>query len=419
MTWSLLSRQIVMFSVLTLLIGACASEQEADHPEPMGEEIESEEGIESHPQSDLVPHADVRPEQPEVHSLAEIESELPETILMVADLIDADSYNGREIDLLYRNLRNLNAASLDSGRLLFMENHVNRFVIYDVESEEVTELAEEGRGPDDLMFTREMQLENDVAWISMQGFRVSGFDCSGESCEYDRTIPTQTNNYSVAVDGDELTILGLPPFGFEDSPGPDETISQYILHRYSSDGDSLGMYSPVYQHLNPLVREMMSAEGIVRHDGENGRTILISKRLPFIYLYDDEELVAKYRIPNFIQGYYDQREGENMPEGQVIGYERRELEKSRIHYGEVVDDRWLVLSFTTTTDIEGADMSKPGSIPESFNLHSKWYVMDLATDQLYKIGREDVSENREERHYYITRHGVVLAKETGAVWFPV
>jgi hypothetical protein len=218
-----------------------------------------------------------------------------------------------------------------------MENHVNRFVLYDVESGEMTELAEEGRGPGDLMFTREMQLADGIAWIAMQGFRVSGFDCRGESCAHDRTIATQTNNYSVAVNGDELTILGLPPFGFEDSPGPDEIISQHTLHRYSTDGDSLGMYSSVYQHRNPMVREEMSAQGMVRYDAENDRIVLMSKSLPFLYIYDSEELIRKYRLPDFSPAYYDQRDGENLSSGEIIGYHRRDLEGSRLHYSLVVD----------------------------------------------------------------------------------
>jgi hypothetical protein len=45
--------------------------------------------------------------------------------------------------------------------------------------------------------------------------------------------------------------------------------------------------------------------------------------------------------------------------------------------------------------------------------------MDLSTDRLYKMGRDDFGEDGEQRHFYITDHGVVLASETGAIWFPV
>lgn len=420
MTSPLLNRFLFSIWTLTAILVSCTSEPETYKPEPMGEAVESAEEFESHPQSHLIPHHDVPAERLEAEPLSEVEDEIPQAITLVADLINDATPEGTELDLLYRNFRNLNAASLDSNRLLFMENHTNRFTLYDAESGDETELAEEGRGPGDLMFTREMQLSDGYAWIAMQGFRVSRFDCRGETCEYDRTIRTKTNNYSVALHGDSLTILGLPTFGFEDSPGPEETITQFILHRYTMDGDSLGMFSPAYDHSNPTVREEINAFGMVRHHHESGRTILMSQWLPFLYMYDEERsLTQKYRLPDFIQWYYDSRkEGYTNP-GEVIGYHRRDLEGSQLHYGSLVDDRWLVLSFTSTTDVEGADMSRPGSVPDSFKRHSMWYVMDLSTDRLYKIGKDDFGADGELRQFYLTGHGVVLASETAAIWYPV
>ncbi|MEX2347590.1 MAG: hypothetical protein WD511_00090 [Balneolaceae bacterium] len=398
---------------------ACSSEPDTDEPEPMGEAVESAEGFESHPQSHLIPHHDVPEEPLEAESLSEVEDEIPQPIQRVADILNGSIQEGIELEFLYRNFRNLNVASLDEKRLLFMEENTHRFTLYNLESGEETELAEEGRGPGDLMFTREMKTSDGYAWIAMQGFRVSGFDCQGETCEHDRTILTKTNNYSVAVHGDSLTILGLPTIGFDDSPGPEETISQYILHRYTIDGDSLGMFSPAYDNQNPMVRERINAEGKVHYHQKTDRTILISQWLPFLYMYDENrELTQKYRLPEFIQWYYDHRKKDNVNPGEVIGYHRQDLEGSQLYYSTIVDDRWLVLSFTSTTDMEGVDTSRPGSVPDSSNKHSMWYVMDLSTDRLYKIGKDDFGESGELRQFYVTDHGVVLASETAAVWYP-
>lgn len=404
-------KKTAFFTPLILLLISCTSQPGPNDPRPMGEAINVEEGHEAHPQSDRVPHADVRSDRLDINENITSVTNIPEQIELLHDILNGDHDPERiELSLFYNNMHWLNIESLDQETLIIMEQFNNRLVQYDLTTGQITELAEEGRGPGDILFTREMQLFDQKLYIAMQGFRVSWFDCSTGLCEFENTIDTGVNNYSVARTIDGLTVLGLPPFGFEDSPGMDEEIRQFTLHQFTEEGEKTEMFSPVYSHNIPMIPERMSAEGFVRYHPETERTILVSRWLPYLYIYNsDSELEEKYRIPDFIQGYY------NLIVDEQISYFRNDLPGSLIRSVIPVDDQWLVIQITNRTNLRGINKSSRPPYAEEYDQHVKYYAFDMSADQLYMLG-EDYYADEVPRLFYVADHGLVEATELKAFW---
>ncbi|REL33490.1 hypothetical protein DYD21_12030 [Rhodohalobacter sp. SW132] len=404
-------KRAAFFIPFIILLISCTSQPDPNEPRSMGEAIEVDEGHEAHPQSNRVPHADVRSEKLDINETITSVMNLPKQIELLHDILNGDQNPERnELSLLYNSMGWLNVESLDRETLIIMEKLNNRLVQYDLPDGQITELAEEGRGPGDILFTREMQLFDQKMYIAMQGFRVSLFDCTTGLCEFENTIDTGVNNYSITRTNSGFTVLGLPPFGFDDSPGMDEEIRQFTLHQFTEEGEKTGMFSPVYSHQNPMIPERMSAEGFVRYHPESGRTILISQWLPYLYIYNsDAELEEKYRIPDFIQGYY------NLIVDDQISYFRNDMPRSIIQSVTSVDDQFLVIQITNRTNLRGVDRTSRPPSAEEYDQHVTYYAFDMSADQLYKLG-EDHYRDGAPRLFYVAGHGLLEAGEEKAYW---
>ncbi len=256
---------------------------------------------------------------------------------------------------------------------------------YDLLTDEFTDLAPRGRGPGDIMFTKEMQFHDNRAYIAMQGFRISVFDCQSEKCEYDHTIETEFNTYSLAP----------------------ENVDQNIIHQLNSDGDIKRSYSPVYKQKHPMIREAMNSGGKVRAFPEFDSVVLVHNFFPYIYLYNSEaNSVEKYRVQDFYIGYYDEFEN---PNGSVRGRARHNDNTNTFHSTKI-DDEWMLLQMREGRNLYWVDRTLHGDQWYSY------YVFNVDSRELYKIGeseKKDVGENRAIR---ATEHGLVINEQGNLSW---
>lgn len=302
-----------------------------------------------------------------------------------------------ELNIFVSGLR-INAFSLSDNTLILFDISKNGLLQYSLNSHSFLDLVAEGRGPGDLLFSRELNVDGNRLYIAMQGFRVSTFICKSEICEYETTIETPYNNYSVTADGDQIFILGLAPFGREQDPDPGNT-GQYAIHKIDESGNVQQSFGPVYRHRTPIVREQMNSSGSVRYFPKHQLVTVSYSRFPFIYIYDsDGGFLDKYRIPDFKQGYYDHNE----TTGTGIS---RGMDRSSIHAAKKIDDDWLLITLQNYISSE-----------DNRFVQSEFYTFHIPTRQLYLIGKDEVLPAREGRVIHTTRAGLLLNQQGTLFW---
>jgi len=356
----------------------------------------------------MMPHADVEATDLVLNDGSEILSALPENLqLLHRYLNDAnDQFDQKELSLYVSSQYGFYAASIDENNMIALDRRDDKLYQYDLINDKYTDLAPRGRGPGDIMFTREMQFYDNRAYIAMQGFRISVFDCHFEECEYDYTINTEFNSYSLAPEKDRLTILGLPPFGRDQDPDP-ENIDQHIVHQINNDGNIEHSYSPVYRHHNPIIREAMNSGGKVRAFPEFETHVLVHNFFPHIYFYNSESnSVEKYRIPDFYIGYYDELEN---PNGSISGRARHN-DNTNISHSTKIDDEWMLLQMRERRDLYWIDRTLHGDEWYSY------YAFNVNSRELYKIGEGETKNVGENRTINVNEHGLVINEQGNLSW---
>lgn len=395
--------------VFVIIFSSCSSESFEITPESMVDGAAPyEEGAIPHPQPDMMPHADVEAIDLVLIDGSEIISDLPENLQLLYSYLndEKDQFNQKKLSLYVSNEYSFHVASKDESTLVMLDEKDNRFFQYDLQTDKYIDLAPRGRGPGDIMFTKEMQFHDNRAYIAMQGFRISVFDCHFEECEYDYTINSEFNSYSIAPEKDRLTILGLPPFGRDQDPDP-ENIDQHIIHQINNDGDVEHSYSPVYKHNNPLTREVMNAGGKIRAFPKSDSVVMVQSLFPYIYIFNSEtSLVEKYRIPDFQIGYYDEIQN---PDGSIRGRYRHN-DNTNISHATKIDDEWMLLQMRERRDLYWVDRTLHGDQWYSY------YVFNMNSRELYKIGEDEKKNLSESRTIHVTENGLVVNQQGILNW---
>jgi hypothetical protein len=391
---------------LILLLLSCTSEDK-DDPTVDGA-VSLEEGFTPHPDPDRMPHPETDAQELTLIKEEEQLLSIPDNLQLLYHFLNNESdYDDQELTVFASSIYDFYASSIDESTLIMLDGSSDRLIQYNLEEGNYADLAPQGRGPGDILFTREMQLFDHVAYVAMQGFRISIFDCRQYLCEYDSTITTDFNNYSVAPTGEELVVLGLPRFGHEQDPDPDN-IDQSAIHIINDDGETDRSFSPVYQHIAPIVREQMNSRGSVRSFPEQNTQIVMYNIFPYIYLYNNQgELTKKYRLPDFQQGYYD------FDDDQLIGRFRHNNNSNIVSTTRFGDD-WVFIQLRDRRNLEWVeDHGLDG------NQWYTYYAFNVSSHDLYKIGRDNAEQVGENRAIFPVEHGLVINNQGTLQWIGI
>jgi len=383
--------KLLLFFLILLI--SCNRDNEIDPWEGI------KEGFTPHPLAENMPHSEAVPIDLELLDIEQISNDLPSELRRLNSFLNGNHEEMRSVELnVFVSGLRINAFSLSDNKLILFDIFENKLLQYSLYNHNFLDLAPEGRGPGDLLFSRELNVDENRLYIAMQGFRVSRFICESEVCEYETTIETPYNNYSVTADGDQIFILGLAPFGREQDPNPGNT-DQNAIHKIDQSGNVQQSFGPVYRHKAPIVREQMNSSGSVRYFPKHQLVTVSYSRFPFIYIYDsDGGFLDKYRIPDFKQGYYDYNE----TTGTGIS---RGMDRSSIHATKKIDDDWLLITLQSYMSSEDNRFTQ-----------SEFYTFHIPTRQLYFIGKDELLPAREGRVIHTTKAGLLLNQQGTLFW---
>ncbi len=361
-----------------------------------------------HPIQEKMPHANIKSEKLEVLSESEYVNILPEKLQLLHAFLsdDIDDFNIIELSLLTTDAINISA--INDSTILILEKDKNRLIQYSLESNVYEIIANQGRGPGDLLFARELAFHDNRAFIGMQGFQISVFDCIDVLCEYEKTLRTDFNNYSLAPNDDSLLFLGISRFGRDQDPDPSNT-DQYLIHEVNYEGKLQQSFLPIYDDRAPLVREQMSSGGWIRSFPELKTHVFTFDIFPQIYMYNiDGELIARYQLPGFMQRGYEYMESRD---GGFTGRLQYEGSYSQLTFATIVNETWLLLGKRERRNIKFIDWQEGFKIDEWYS----YYALNIFDHNLYKIGDDKLFPYGESRVVFVVDQGLVIS-ENGTLY---
>ncbi|MFU8812954.1 MAG: hypothetical protein ACNA78_08295 [Balneolaceae bacterium] len=394
---------------ISVLIFSCSSEPEiypdnvtADGMAPYDEEFIP------HPIPRFMPHSDVDAIELELRDAADILDSLPENLQLLYRFLNDESqvFNEKELSLIVSNSDEIGVASLDETSLLFLDKYDNRFFQYDLLEDKYVSLAPQGRGPGDIFFTQEMQVYNKRAYVAMEGFRISVFDCQLGKCMYESTISTEwSGNYSIAPLGDKLMALGRP--GFSSDLSVDSEGIEHTIYQLNSDGEVVQSFGQPYQYWHPVVGRAIHSYSTVRSFPKYEFHAVVFNFFPYIYLYNFEgELAGKYRVPGYLQGYYDLKEG---PGNRYMGRYRHN-DNSGLSATIAIDDQWLLIQKKERRDMQWELGRAEGSE------WSSYYLFNVGSHELYDLGTDSIREINSARAISVVDNGLVVNEQGTLYW---
>lgn len=160
---------------------------------------------------------------------------------------------------------------------------------YNLSSNEVQDIAQEGRGPGDLFRPTDLAVWEGQVFVPTADGLISIFECGNSPCQYLRSINLGFAPHSIAVTEDRLYAMGLPESVSSDHP----------LHVFDKEGNLLQSFGKLYQTVNGRLTNLYS-KGKVRVDPDRNRIYMMFNSFPLVYVFNsDFELARLYRVEDF------------------------------------------------------------------------------------------------------------------------
>lgn len=294
-------------------------------------------------------------------SFEELQQKPEELELLYKYLQNPGSFEPEKLDVMTGSTEEI-ILSIENDRLLILSPLVSVLIEYNLSSGTSTILAEEGRGPSDLLMPWDMiKTDNKLSVIRKDGY-ITIFDCQANPCKYEKAISMQVMSPTSFVHvNDTYAVLGKPRVS-EMTNTEREAIRGKGVHILDEDGQVTRSFGEIYdiETDEVLAQILQMAEGNIQYNQAENVYILTFNRLPYIYIYDavSFELRESYKMTDFLQGKrkYEPKEGrlwviqENaswIGDVKIFGDELLLVEKITVldqEYGKR-DDNWITRDY--------------------------------------------------------------------------
>lgn len=388
-------KKYIFFIVLTFTI-SCIEKGDTEY-------------ITVHPAQEYMPYSSFEPVKLEARYGGDFLHLLPKNVQILYNILNNESGNLKPEELQILTTNDIDVKSINKSDLLILEKDNARLIQYSLIDNEYDIIADKGRGPGDLFFPKELTVYKEKAFVGMQAFQISFFLCDGVFCEYENTLNTKFNNYSIAPVDDFIKFLGIKPFGREQHPDPSNT-DQNLIHKIDYNGEIYQSYFPVYDYRSSLVRQTMNSGGQIRSFPELETIVITFDFFPYVYVFNDSgELNAKYEFPEYIQAYYESEENRA---GGFTGRYIFDSSVTSIRFTSKIDEKWMLVGIRDRREVEFISMEEGFDGYEWFS----YYAFDVEEKKIYKIGDDTEKPYGESRILHVVDNGVVI-NEAGTLFF--
>jgi hypothetical protein len=361
-----------------------------------------------HPVEEKIPHFGVPSKMLEVLDAGDHLEELPENISLLYRILN----NNIELDSVELNLltsSKIDLISLNDSTLVILDKEKNQLVSYNLSKQKAEVIAEQGRGPGDLIFSEELSVRNNRVYVASQNFQITVFNCQTGKCVHEKIVQTDYSTYSISPTHEFLYYLGIIPYGHEDRVDTDsESLDQFSVHKANINGEVVSSFLPIYKDNSPLVSNRIMSDGSVRSFPEFDRTIITFQYFPYLFIHSlDGRLLDKYELPGF-------KEAKNIESkvGELGTTLTFNGDYTYLRYTKKINEEWLLLKTQEFRDVYYvfSDQEIYGDTWYSY------YVYSLDSEKIYKIGDDITVEYGQSKKYHTSDSDVFFNDEGKIYW---
>lgn len=358
-----------------------------------------------HPITDKIPHSDVPGEKFTVLNAGEYLNELPENIRLLYRTLNDDDFQKDAVELNLLTSSEIDLKSLNDSTIIILDKKQNRLLSYSLFEHQSGVIAEQGRGPNDLIFAEELSVYNNKLYVASQSFQISVFNCQSNDCVHEDIIQSNYSVYSISPKDEDIYYLGLMPYGHEREI---ENGAEYSVHRANHTGDVDLSFLPKYEDDSPLVTNRIMSEGKVRSSSEYDKIIVTYHYFPYLFLYNlSGDLVKKHEIPGFLRAKNIESEiGELSTTLTFNG------DYTYLRYTKIINNEWLFIKTQEYRDVnyEYSDRKIYGDTWYSY------FIYSLKDEKFYKIGDDSIREYGELKKFHLSKSDVFLNDNGRIYW---
>lgn len=292
-----------------------------------------------------------------------------------------------------------NVISLNKDNVLLLDTRNNRLIEYNISNDKSMDVAKNGRGPGELLFSKDMVKRGDRIYLANQ-MQVSRFNCNNQPCAYAGETKLGFIPSSLTISGDSLAILGsFSMRGINKKQLKNKLEHLKAVHVVKLSGKSVTSFGQPYAIHNQwmLIRPFVS-DGLVRYLPNRKQYIVAYKRLPLIYVYNQQfKLQQTYKIADFFTGKQK--------------YIRKKLELfivngnfSRIQHIVPVNDNNALIIIRTLTKLSN------NKNPRKYKLQYDFYDVDFKGEQSYYLGSINPEKPRSLQNIFVTGSDIFIYK---------
>jgi len=223
---------------------------------------------------------------------------------LTAFLTDTGSFQQVPLDVQISDGFYLKMVSVGEDRLVMLDTDNNFLTEYNLKSNSAVRLAQRGRGPGDIFFSRELIKKGTDIFVVMEDGRITQFDCTQSPCEDKETKRLeQKSPKSLAMTGNGMAVMSIPA-NLGGNPEAGENGENKAVTVFDRSQNQVATFGETYDTGGHwMLMEPLVGKGYIRYHPEEEVFILAYRRFPFLYVYNSEyELQQTYKISPFTIG---------------------------------------------------------------------------------------------------------------------
>lgn len=362
-----------------------------------------------HPVEEKIPYSDVPSKMLEVLNAGDHLDELPDNIQLLYEILLDDNLEVDSVELDLLTSSKIDLTSLNDSTIVILDKEQNQLVSYNLSKHKAEVIAEQGRGPGDLIFSEELSVRNNGVYVASQNFQITVFNCQTGKCVHEKIFQTDYSTFSISPTQKFLYYLGIIPYGHEGRVEKDsESLDQFSVHRANIDGEVVSSFLPVYKDNSPLVSNRIMSKGRVRSFSEFDRIIITFQYFPYLFIHSlDGKLLDKYELPGF-------KEAKNIESkvGELGTTLTFNGDYTYLRYTKKINEEWLLLKTQEFRDVNYVflDQEIYGDTWYSY------YIYSLDSKRIYKIGDDITMDYGQSKKYHLSDSGVFFNNEGKVHW---
>ena len=314
----------------------------------------------------------------------------------------ADS-SGHKIDSLrYPSSGRSTVRWHSESRVLILDKRSNTLLDYDLAADTAHVVARFGRGPGELAFSQDLEIQGDTVRVAREDRHLVVFHCPGQvggSCRHTSTIRLDLGPRSLtSMPNGEVALLGYKPSSYTDGiVVPTDSMQGHSVVIMRRDGSTREKFGSLYRSEGHWMLMQDLTRGHVVHLPALGFLVAFD-RFPHVYLYHPDGRFARgWTLPGFTVGRQSYWPGTGFLEGLYTDH-------------DLVSDLYQVGSSWVLVEVTRQSNRARAEFRTDWRTETAYYGLEVGTSRIVSVGTSSTSIR------LVPGPGGTILEADGAYW---